>query len=71
MTRSVGLAHVIRKTDGTAEGVWGPFVVRSAFQPIFRFVDGKLAIAAFEGLARPFRDGEPVSPGQFFHAIPQ
>ncbi|MCB1426445.1 MAG: EAL domain-containing protein [Zhengella sp.] len=69
MTRSVGLAHVIRMEDGTSEGVWGPFVLRSAFQPVFRFNGGKLEIAAFEGLARPFRDGEPVAPGVFFSAI--
>ncbi|MFP1632363.1 EAL domain-containing protein [Zhengella sp. ZM62] len=71
MTRSVGLAHVIRKDDGTSEGVWGPFVIRSAFQPVFRFGGGKLEIAAFEGLARPFRDGEPVSPAVFFGSIPE
>src|SRR5690606_28247980 len=28
--------------------------------------DGKLAVAAFEGLVRPFRDGEPQSPASFF-----
>ncbi|MAW89314.1 MAG: diguanylate phosphodiesterase [Phyllobacteriaceae bacterium] len=71
MTRSVGLAHVIRKDDDTSEGVWGPFVIRSAFQPVFRFAGGKLEVAAFEGLARPFRDGEPVPPGAFFGSIPE
>lgn len=70
MTRSVGLAHVIRKEDGTSEGVWGPFVIRSAFQPVFRFVGGKLEIAAFEGLARPYRDGEAITPGAFFGSVP-
>ncbi|PHP64868.1 diguanylate phosphodiesterase [Zhengella mangrovi] len=71
MTRSIGLAHVIRKDNGTSEGVWGTYVLCSAFQPIFRFTEGKLVIAAFEGLVRPFRDGEPVSPFAFFRSIPE
>lgn len=70
MSRSVGLAHIIRRDDGTSSGVWGTYELRSAFQPIFAFDQGKLSIAAFEGLIRPFRDGEPWSPGAFFAAIP-
>ena len=70
MSRSIGLAHIIRKDDGTSTGVWGMFTLRSAFQPIFAFRDGKLELEAFEGLIRPFRDGEPVSPGQFFGMVP-
>src|SRR5690606_24262647 len=50
-------------------GAWGVFELRSAFQPIFAFNDGRLAIEAFEGLIRPSRNGEPVSPGRFFHTI--
>lgn len=69
MSRSVGLAHIIRQDDGTSTGVWGVFALKSAFQPIFAFGEGKVSIAAFEGLIRPFRDGEPVSPGAFFRAI--
>ena len=69
MARSVGLAHIIRTNDGTSTGVWGTYVVKSAFQPIFAFDRGKLSIAAFEGLARPFRDGEASSPGAFFGGI--
>ncbi|MFE0014844.1 EAL domain-containing protein [Mesorhizobium sp. NPDC059054] len=66
MSRSIGLAHIIRHDDGTSTGVWGLYTLKSAFQPIFAFEDGKLSIAAFEGLIRPFRDGEPQSPGKFF-----
>ncbi|MBZ0163363.1 MAG: EAL domain-containing protein [Notoacmeibacter sp.] len=71
MSRSVGLAHIIRNHDEPATGIWGLFGIRSAFQPIFEFCEGKLAISAFEGLVRPVRDGHAVSPGQFFKAIPQ
>ncbi|MCB1418596.1 MAG: EAL domain-containing protein [Notoacmeibacter sp.] len=70
MSRSIGLAHVIRQPDGTSRGIWGNYVLCSAFQPIFEFRNGKLEIAAFEGLVRPFREGESVSPGRFFKSIP-
>lgn len=71
MSRSVGLAHIIRQKDGTSTGVWGVYTLKSAFQPIFAFREGgRLEIAAFEGLIRPFRDGEGVSPGQFFNSVP-
>lgn len=71
MSRSIGLAHIIRNDDGTSTGVWGVYGICSAFQPIFEFRDGKLVVAAFEGLVRAFRDGQPVSPGQFFGSIPE
>lgn len=70
MARSAGLAHIVRNDDGTSTGVWGVHALKSAFQPIFVFEEGRLRIAAFEGLIRAFRDGEPVSPGSFFHGIP-
>jgi len=66
LARSIGLAHIIRQKDGTATGVWGPYTLKSAFQPIFEFVDGRLPLAAFEGLLRPFRNGKPESPASFF-----
>ncbi|WP_187971975.1 EAL domain-containing protein [Aquibium microcysteis] len=70
MARSAGLAHIVRNDDGTSTGVWGVHALKSAFQPIFAFEEGRLRIAAFEGLIRAFRDGEPVSPGSFFHGVP-
>ncbi|MDX8433184.1 EAL domain-containing protein [Mesorhizobium abyssinicae] len=70
MSRSIGLAHIIRHDDGTASGVWGVHTLQSAFQPIFAFNEGKLSIVAFEGLIRPFRDGEPQSPMTFFNTCP-
>ncbi|MBO6901111.1 MAG: EAL domain-containing protein [Rhizobiaceae bacterium] len=70
MARSVGLAHIMRQNDGTSVGVWGVFALKSAFQPIFAFKNGKLEIAAFEGLLRPFRDDEPMPPGKFFNTVP-
>ena len=70
MSRSIGLAHLIRNDDGTSSGVWGIYTLQSAFQPIFAFKEGKLSVAAFEGLIRPFRGGEPQSPMSFFSTCP-
>ncbi len=70
VSRSTVLAHIARNEDGTSQGVWGPFTLKSAFQPIFAFQDGKLPVAAFEGLIRPFRGDVSVSPGAFFGALP-
>lgn len=66
MPRNIGLAHIIRHDDGTSSGVWGLYTLKSAFQPIFAFQEGKLAAVAFEGLARPFRDGEAQPVADFF-----
>jgi EAL domain-containing protein (putative c-di-GMP-specific phosphodiesterase class I) len=70
VSRSAGLAHIIRQDDGTSTGVWGVFTIKSAFQPVFAFGEGKLVITAFEGLVRPFRDGAALSPYAFFRGIP-
>jgi len=70
LSRSIGLAHIIRHDDGTSSGVWGIYTLQSAFQPIFAFNEGTLSVAAFEGLIRPFRDGEPQSPVSFFGTCP-
>lgn len=70
MPRSVALAHLVRRDDGLSEGVWAGHTLHSAFQPIFRFSGDKLEVAAYEGLLRPFRDGEPIAPMNFFASIP-
>ncbi|MER9794562.1 EAL domain-containing protein [Mesorhizobium sp. M0213] len=70
MTRSIELAHIVRHDDGTASGVWGVYTLQSAFQPIFAFNKGKLSVVAFEGLIRPFREGEPQPPMSFFNSCP-
>ncbi|MEO4001283.1 EAL domain-containing protein [Mesorhizobium sp. CAU 1732] len=70
MSRSVWLAHIIRHDDRTTTGVWGVYTLKSAFQPIFGFHDGKLTVDAFEGLIRPDRNGDSVSPDTFFRSIP-
>ncbi|MCO5065181.1 MAG: EAL domain-containing protein [Rhizobiaceae bacterium] len=66
MARSLALSHLVRAEDRTWFGVWGPYQLRSAFQPIFAFSGGRLTPYAFEGLIRPARNGEQLSPAAFF-----
>ncbi len=70
MSRSIGPAHIIRQHDGTSTGIWGSFSLESAFQPVFAFHRGNLSITAYEGLIRPWRDGEASAPETFFDAVP-
>lgn len=70
VSRNNAIANIVCEPDGAAVGIWTPFRIRSAFQPIFAFREGRLVMGAFEGLARPFRNGAPVSPGTFFGLIP-
>lgn len=70
MSRSIILAHIKEQDDGTATGIWDPYVLKSAFQPIFALANGKLNVSAYEGLIRPFLDEKSVSPADFFRAIP-
>jgi EAL domain-containing protein (putative c-di-GMP-specific phosphodiesterase class I) len=61
--------YIIRETDGYT-AAYGPYTLESAFQPIFRSqANGTLRLEAFEGLVRPRKDVEPVSPGAFFSAV--
>ncbi len=63
-------ANIRREDDKTYTTAYGPFVLQSAFQPIFgQDADGMLELAAFEGLVRAARNGAPVSPGEFFPLV--
>ena len=63
--------HIRRHDDGTYAAIWGPFLLKSGFQPIFRMGSGPTRIGAFEALCRPLRDGAASSPGQFFPLVPK
>lgn len=67
---SQDLAHFQRDEIGVTTAEWASYTLKTAFQPIFAFGRGKLKIAAFECLIRPFRGGEPIAPGEFFKMIP-
>ncbi len=63
-------AGLQRRTDGSVSGTWGPFELRSAFQPIFAFRNKNVAVSAYEALMRPFVDDRPVPLGNFFPRVP-
>lgn len=63
--------NIIRQQDGWYAAVYGPFALKSAFQPIFRQIGhGKLRLEAFEGLIRPTKSAQSVSPYAFFSSVP-
>ncbi len=55
---------------GIAYGVYEPFRLRSAYQPIFAPRDGHLAAVAVEGLIEPHRAGRACAPRTFFDGVP-
>ena len=61
------------RMDRDASGIWTAerdgFVLRTAFQPIFRFEKGRLAPIACEALLRVTRDGNPVLTDAFFRTL--
>lgn len=63
-------SSLVREVDGTWSTAYGTFNLKSALQPIFRrTMNGALDIDSFEGLVRPHRNGEPVTPGEFFSLV--
>jgi EAL domain-containing protein (putative c-di-GMP-specific phosphodiesterase class I) len=63
--------HIRHHDDGTYTAVWGPFLLKSGYQPIFKMSSGPVRIGAFEALCRPIRQGVPTSPGKFFPLVPK
>lgn len=70
MSRSTIYAHIDRRETGVATAAWAGYVLHTAFQPIYTLHGGKPVIEAYEGLLRPFRDGEAIPPIQFFRNVP-
>ncbi|MBC7284580.1 EAL domain-containing protein [Hoeflea sp.] len=62
--------HFLQDDRGFYTTSYGPFVLRSAFQPIFSQDEhGHLTIEAFEALIRAQRNGQAVSPAHFFSLV--
>jgi EAL domain-containing protein (putative c-di-GMP-specific phosphodiesterase class I) len=55
--------------EGSLVGHYGPFLLKSAFQPILDISDTSRTIIGYEGLIRPHLDCAIVSPTVFFPAI--
>ncbi|MBP2461657.1 MULTISPECIES: EAL domain-containing protein [unclassified Rhizobium] len=69
-SRSI-FANLVRGDDGAWSTAYGPFILRSALQPIFRTSKpgNRLTIEAFVGLVRAYRGEEPVPPHEFFSLV--
>jgi EAL domain-containing protein (putative c-di-GMP-specific phosphodiesterase class I) len=61
---------IVADEIGIEYGRYGDFILKSAYQKIFRREDGLLRPFAVEGLVMPFQDGQPVPPEALFEAIP-
>ncbi|MEX3012013.1 EAL domain-containing protein [Hoeflea sp. TYP-13] len=62
--------RILLEEDGSCSGSFGPFVLRTALQPIFgRSRAGQLKLRGIEGLLRLFQNGRPYSPADFFARI--
>lgn len=56
--------------DGSSSGSFGPFLLKTALQPIFgRNRSGLVRLRGIEGLLRLFLNGRPFSTGEFFRRI--
>ncbi|WP_417425480.1 EAL domain-containing protein [Hoeflea sp.] len=65
-----GEPHFLQDGRGFYTTSYGPFILRSAFQPIFsQNQDGQLTLEAFEALIRPSRDGQQISAAHFFSVV--
>ena len=63
-------AKLVRKADGPWTTAYGPFLLQSAFQPIFRQLpNGLLDIDSLEGFVRVDQNDEPCPPSQLFAAV--
>ncbi len=60
-----------RDSGGAWTAAVGAALLRSAFQPIFRFSGEKLVPVAAEALVRPVMAGRPVNPARIFSRISQ
>jgi EAL domain-containing protein (putative c-di-GMP-specific phosphodiesterase class I) len=69
LPRSAAIDQIARQPNGSYVGIWGKYLLRCAFQPIFAFGQGRMDAVAYEGLIRPFENGKPVSPAEFFNSI--
>ncbi len=62
--------ELMQEEDGSHTAVYGPFLLRSAFQPIYsQSPQGTLKLEAYEALIRPSKGEELVPPSQFFTMV--
>lgn len=60
---------IVQESSGVFTGRYGPFVLKSAYQPIVSSHGQGFKQIAFEGLIRPFRDSQLIPPLTFFKQV--
>jgi len=64
------LSTVLRKLDGGFNAAtFGPYEIRTAFQPIYTLDNDCSRLFGVEALARPMKNGAPIPPLEFFGAL--
>ncbi len=62
--------RIVPEPDGSFSGSYGPFILKTALQPIFGRPDnGRIELRGLEALLRIFRGDEPFSTADFFARI--
>ncbi len=62
--------RIVREKDGSSSGCFGPFVLKTALQPIFgQSNDGQLTVRGLEALLRLYREGKPYPTSRFFSQV--
>jgi EAL domain-containing protein (putative c-di-GMP-specific phosphodiesterase class I) len=60
---------IVQEPSGVFTGRYGPFILKSAYQPIFASHGEGFQQFAFEGLIRPSRDSQAIPPLTFFKQV--
>ena len=65
-TTSSTLFKTIKQHDGIYQAKFGPYKLRSAFQPIYAITPDELTLFAYEALVRPEKSGVSIHPSVLF-----
>ena len=60
---------IVQEPSGVFTGIYGPFVLKSAYQPIVSIHWDGFQQIGFEGLIRPSLDGQAIPPLTFFNQV--
>lgn len=60
---------IVQEPSGIFTGIYGPFVLKSAYQPIVSIHEDGFQQIGFEGLIRPSLDGQAIPPLMFFNQV--
>ena len=72
ISRPEFVGDAIMKNDcGLSYGHYGPFILKSACQPIYKLTESSARMVAYEGLIRIQHEGRSIRPDVFFAQVPE